>query len=110
MANIQEAAGWLHGQAIDTGGDGWWSRAKRTTRIKKVEVYRDGRETFLKVYPDRKTWRGEDHGLIYTDSKWLRGLRSALGRAGYHSPSKVYYTEQGMQGRDYVHLIVGHRW
>jgi hypothetical protein len=44
--------------------------------------------------------------LIYTDSLFLASLKRILAEQGFDA-SDVTYSEQGMQGTDYVSLDVG---
>lgn len=112
--DIATAAKHLKGAVLLTGGGLYSNDEGRTVEIERVEHYvdRGGGKTehFLRVYFNPLTWDVNRDGLIYTDKVWLRELRRALRDVGYHSPSKVYYTEQGMQGTRYVHLIVGGQW
>ena len=117
--NLESAVKNLKGVVVHTGGHGYWSHEPgKEVEIDRVEHYvspgdreRDIKtEHFLKVYFTPSTWDVNRHGLIYTDDRFLKEFRSALRRAGYHSASKTYYTEQGMQGEKYVHLIVGGQW
>ena len=58
----------------------------------------------LRVYFNTKTWDISKHGLIYTDSQFLRDLIRFLAAHGL--ALDVDYSEQGMQGDDYVSLDV----
>jgi hypothetical protein len=62
----------------------------------------------MRVYFDLKSWDPEVHGLIYTDKQWIRDLRAMLIRKGFspRAAEGVEYSEQGMQGDDYVSLDV----
>lgn len=93
---------------LDTAGDGYWSRVAKTVRVTRLEMpYVNKEDTFgeLRVYFDTKTWSVAMHGLIYTDSRFIDQLRDLLHIAGLSS--HVDYSEQGMQGTDYVSLDVG---
>ena len=115
--NLNDAAKHVSttGAICRTKGDGFWSGTRRNVVIDRIETYttegdRDyGTKTehFLKVFWVPRSWDIGLDGLIYTDSGWLRDFRRAMREAGYHSASKINYTEQGMQGEKYVHLIVG---
>lgn len=114
MTTLRQAAKGLKGHTITTGGDGLWSQERRRVQIERVEVSTsaaagNGREEFLQVYLTPETWDFRKDGLIYTDEKWIKGLRRHLRELGYARAGEVNYTEQGQQGSDYVHLIVG-RW
>ncbi len=113
--NIETAAKKLRHKTLHTDGKGWSPHA-RSVRIQSVRVVREEptayspeEELFLLVKFDPKTWDVDKHGFIYTDETWLRELRRELRKLGYPEASSVNYTEQGMQGDTYVHLIVG-KW
>jgi len=94
-----------------TIGDGYWSKVARDVRIERIHlgyVNKDLSFGELRVYFDTKTWTvGEQgDGLIYTDSQFLDQLKDHLFLAGFDTID-VDYSEQGMQGDDYVSLDVG---
>lgn len=92
---------------LETDGLGLWSRhvtTVRTTHINTTVFDPDFGE--LRVYFDPKTWDVEEHGLIYTDDKFLMQLQTALQSIGLDG-ADVDYSEQGMQGDDFVSLDVG---
>ncbi len=93
---------------LETAGDGYWSDVAKKVNVTKINVpYIDEDETFgeLCVYFD-KHWDTSKDGLIYTDGLFLELLRDKLTEAGLDG-SDVDYSEQGMQGEDYVSLDVG---
>lgn len=88
---------------LHTAGNGLWSDEKRAVSIVNMVL---GRGVELMVYFDIETWNVEEHGLIYTDRLFLRELQEFLDLHGL--PGKdVDYSEQGMQGDNYVSLDVG---
>lgn len=89
---------------IDTTGDGLWSDKKRSVECTSYEVRGKQGESFgeLRVYFDTGTWNVDEDGLIYTDSGFLAGIREAF----IHGDD-IEYSEQGMQGDDYVSFDVG---
>lgn len=94
---------------LHTDGSGYWSRAERSVHVTALSVpYINDEQDFgeLRVYFDTKTWITRDHGLIYTDAQFKRELRSFLETQGLDA-SDVSYSEQGMQGDNYVSLDVG---
>jgi hypothetical protein len=99
--------------ALHTNGRGYWSKkAKRvqTTRIELVVIGDPGHFAEMCVYFTPESWDVEQDGLIYTDSKFKSELHAYLCSAfGFtdEQVSDVTYSEQGMQGRDYVSLDVG---
>lgn len=93
-----------------TDGSGYWSDVVKSVTITKLAVSSNSVEDHvwgeLRVYFDTDTWDVDRHGLIYTDSLFLAELRAELNQLGY-TGSDVDYSEQGMQGRDFVSLDVG---
>jgi len=98
---------------LNTSGSGLWSQEKREVVITKIEFYGLGEHSVncddfgeLRVYFTKRSWNIDKHGLIYTDPKFLRELRAELKRV-QPAGSDVDYSEQGMQGFNYVSLDVG---
>ena len=92
-----------------TSGDGLWSKNVRNVRITDMRLgYLNDEDTFgeLRVYFDRATWSVYNDGLIYTDLGFMTDLRNFLALHGLNNLD-VDYSEQGMQGVDYVSLDVG---
>jgi hypothetical protein len=58
----------------------------------------------LCVYFDTEDWDVNTDGLIYTDKQFLQELNAFLLQQGL---TEVGYSEQGMQGDNYVSLDVG---
>ena len=72
--------------------------------------YEPGDEfTELRVYFNTEDWNTSEHGLIYTDPKWIEELRADLVQAGYPpgAVGDIDYSEQGMQGVNFVSLDAG---
>lgn len=93
---------------LHTDGSGWWSEIARKvhiTGLKLVSVNEDSTFGELRVYFNVGTWNVDEDGLIYTDRLWLELLRGFLVEMDL--PADVEYSEQGMQGRNYVSLDVG---
>ena len=94
---------------LHTDGSGLWSEAARPVRVVGLAMgYRDDENEFgeLRVYFDTSSWDVAQHGLIYTDDQFLSELDAALSKLGL-AGDDVGYSEQGMQGNDYVSLDVG---
>lgn len=100
---------------FNTAGNGYWSGEDRAVSITNINLELgtiwEG-ETLadafgeLRVYFDTKSWDVNKHGLIYTDRLFLAELRAFLD--AHDLPGKdVCYSEQGMQGDDYVSLDAG---
>jgi len=98
------------GFTIKTGGNGLWSIEEKKVKLTNMfvdGVYGDFGE--LRVYFDLKTWDPDEDGLIYTDDLWLKQFREKLITIGYTEKAvkDIDYSEQGMQGDDYVSLDCG---
>jgi hypothetical protein len=95
--------------AILTGGNGLWSQAKRLVPVTRLElgyVSDEGDFGELRVYFDVRNWNVEKLGLIYTDRAFMTSLQRRLDKMGLVG-ADVSYSEQGMQGEDYVSCDVG---
>ena len=93
---------------LQTNGKGLWSdTATEVVATEAVLAYCNDEGTFgeLRVYFDTDTWDIDSQGLIYTDPLFLHELKHALIQRGLST--EVDYSEQGMQGDDYVSLDVG---
>jgi hypothetical protein len=93
---------------LNTDGTGWWSNAKKAVRIVDMQLgYESDEGDFgeLQVVFDTETWDVNVDGLIYTDRLFLQELRAFLDAHGLPG-ADVDYSEQGMQGVDYVSLDV----
>ena len=104
-----------------TNGKGWWNDVIRKARITQIEIesitddnadqidFRDKTQTpaamIIRVYFNPKDWNTEKHGLIYRDKNWLAEFGKGLLKVGLPSEG-LYYTEQGMQGDDYVSMSI----
>lgn len=93
---------------FETAGDGYWSSVAKSVNVTAINVaYINDEQDFgeLRVYFD-KHWDTRKDGLIYTDSLFLEQLRAKLTDCGFDA-TDVDYSEQGMQGNNYVSLDVG---
>ena len=93
---------------FNTSGDGYWSRAKKAVEITDMRVaYINDEYDFgeLRVYFNTATWDVNTDGLIYTDSLFKQDLMAFVVQQGL--VVDLCYSEQGMQGDDYVSLDVG---
>ena len=94
---------------FSTAGDGYWSDVAKPVLITDMRLgYVSDDKDFgeLCVYFDTKYWDVNKDGLIYTDSQFLSDLQAFLDSMGLMG-ADVEYSEQGMQGDDYVSLDVG---
>ena len=92
-----------------TAGDGYWSPVQTAVEITDMQLgYVNDEQSFgeLCVYFNTATWNVEHDGLIYTDTDFLNELQLFLAQHGLVG-SDVDYSEQGMQGDDYVSLDIG---
>lgn len=92
-----------------TSGDGYWSRAVKNVRIVDMRVpYVNDERDFgeLRVYFNTADWDVNVDGLIYTDKGFMTDLRNFLALQGLDNLD-VEYSEQGMQGDNFVSLDVG---
>ena len=96
-------------RTLKTAGDGFWSNEEKAVKVTQLSLgYENDEGDFgeLRVKFDTATWNVDDDGLIYTDSLFLNELREQLDLAGLPGHD-VDYSEQGMQGDNYVSLDVG---
>jgi hypothetical protein len=101
---------------MHTDGSGWWSRRVAAVHITDIQpqrgfIYDEEDEICgeLRVYFNTKTWKVEKDGLIYTDRKFIKELRQFLESHGLPGDD-VEYSEQGMQGYNYVSLDAGEKF
>ena len=94
---------------LRTSGDGYWSNTAKDVVVNKLALaYINDEGDFgeLRVYFNTASWDVNKHGLIYTDSLFIKQLREVLTSAGFNA-TDVDYSEQGMQGDYFVSLDVG---
>ena len=94
---------------ISTDGSGYWSDIVKEIFVTKMGItYLNDENDFgeLRVYFDTNSWNVNEDGLIYTDKLFLETLKAYMLDMGYDG-SDVSYSEQGMQGDNYVSLDVG---
>ena len=93
---------------FNTNGTGYWSNKAKAVEIVDMRVtYINDERDFgeLRVYFNTDTWDVNTDGLIYTDKQWRNELQAFLTAQGL--PGKdISYSEQGMQGDDYVSLDI----
>jgi hypothetical protein len=94
---------------LQTGGGGYWSNTKTAVEVTRLQLaYTNDELDFgeLRVYFNTKTWDTDVLGLIYTDAQFMQELKKLLTSMGFDA-SDVSYSEQGMQGLNYVSCDVG---
>ena len=97
---------------LNTNGGGLWSGTAKPVEVVDMQLgYVADEKDFgeLRVYFNTDTWNVREDGLIYTDRQFERELREFLDAQGL--PGKdVSYSEQGMQGDNYVSLDIGEKF
>jgi hypothetical protein len=91
---------------FNTSGDGYWSNVAKAVEVVNMDlgyVAEDKEFGELRVYFNTSTWDVNKDGLIYTDRQFIAELNAFLLAQGLCEAS---YSEQGMQGDDYVSLDV----
>jgi hypothetical protein len=89
---------------FSTAGDGYWSNVSKSVEITDMQlgyVSDEGDFGELCVYFNTDTWDVTKDGLIYTDKLFEAELNAFLA---LHGLPAVSYSEQGMQGDNYVSL------
>jgi hypothetical protein len=97
---------------FNTNGKGYWSRTAKTVRIVDMRlgyVSDEGDFAELCVYFNTDDWDVNTMGLIYTDKQFMLELREFLNAQGLQG-ADVDYSEQGMQGDNYVSCDVGEKF
>jgi len=94
---------------LSTDGSGLWSNVARDVKIVGYNLaYVNDERDFgeLRVYFDTKTWDVNAYGLIYTDNRFARQIGYLFDRLSMDG-ADISYSEQGMQGDNYVSFDVG---
>lgn len=100
------------------GKRGLWSNVAKAIRITDMKIgyiddeFEPGQTpefSELRIYFDTDTWDVSEDGLIYTDRQFLKELREFLDQHGLVGKD-VSYSEQGMQGDDYVSCDAGEKF
>lgn len=93
---------------FNTSGDGYWSNVAKTVEVVDMAlgyVAEDKDFGELRVYFNTDTWNVDTDGLIYTDTQFKIDLQEFITE--HELVVDLCYSEQGMQGDDYVSLDVG---
>jgi len=99
---------------LNTDGKGLWSRQAKSVTVIGIDCIitkmEDEDQLFgeLMVRFDTASWDTDKDGLIYTDGLFLQELQTFLKSQGFSNAASddVGYSEQGMQGDEYVSLDV----
>lgn len=81
-----------------TNGKGVWTKVAKEVTILFMEKI----DCELRVYFDIASWNNKKYDFIYTDPMFLSCLKTYLKKDGKKYAEAVDYSEQGMQGLDYV--------
>lgn len=100
---------------LNTDGRGLWSTKSKQVVVTGLDCIitkmEDEDQLFgeLMVRFDTASWDTDKDGLIYTDDLFLKELHTFLKSQGFTTEASedVSYSEQGMQGDEYVSLDVG---
>lgn len=96
-----------------TSGNGYWSSKRKSVTINRVAIaYVDDEGTFgeLRAYFNPAEWDVDNDGLMYSDMGWKHSFLTCMEKTFGFSPDAILdisYSEQGMQGMDYVSMDVG---
>jgi hypothetical protein len=93
---------------FNTKGDGYWSNVAKAVEVVDMQLgYVNDEADFgeLRVYFNTATWDVNTDGLIYTDGQFAEDLANFLVAHGLSADAS--YSEQGMQGDNYVSCDVG---
>lgn len=100
---------------IATSGTGYWSDAVKPVDIIALwlsvcgDADDDEEWGELRVFFKEESWDTRISGLIYTDQPFADALESKLNAMGL-AGNDIGYSEQGMQGRDYISFDVGQKF
>lgn len=100
---------------LNTDGKGLWSQQAKPVIVTGLDCVitkmEDEDRLFgeLMVRFDLASWDTDKDGLIYTDDRFLKELHTFLKSQGFTAEASedVSYSEQGMQGDEYVSLDAG---
>ena len=103
----------LKGEEVTAFGKkskGLWGQSDepKTFKIDKVVLhYLDDEDPVGTIDVYLQGYKSKDNGLIYTDKAFLASFRALLKEKGLFSKFKyVEYSEQGMQGNNFVNMDV----
>lgn len=94
-----------------TAGNGLWSDKSKAVQVLRVELAytsEDGDFGEFRAYFNTSTWDCNQDGLIYTDKVWIDEFRALMRSLGFTrtAVNAISYSEQGMQGDNYVSMDV----
>src|SRR6266568_2701427 len=93
---------------LHTNGKGLWSNYVGSINVIRLDILKSRYGNFgeLCVYFNPKEWDVKSRGLIYTDRLFINEFKTALRELGIDT-NDLDYSEQGMQGDDYVSFDIG---
>jgi hypothetical protein len=94
---------------LHTDGKGLYTKTAKAVSIERIRItYLNDEQTFgeLRVYFNTQDWDIKKLNDIYTDKLFKKELQQWLTAEGY-AGEDVGYSEQGMQGDNYVSCDVG---
>lgn len=99
----------------NTDGKGLWSNTDKPVKITGLSLqYVDDEKEHAELCAQfsMKSWDVTRYGLIYTDKQWMKEFKKQLASLGFSTKAikEVGYSEQGMQGDDYVSMDVGSKF
>ena len=100
------------GVTLNTDGSGYWSNVAKPVKCVGMSINyidEDGEFGELIIGFDQNSWDCNEDGLIYTDKRFLAELKATLDDTGLNTED-LSYSEQGMQGEDYVSLDIGEKF
>mmetsp|Transcript_49232 Transcript_49232/g.123400 ORF Transcript_49232/g.123400 Transcript_49232/m.123400 type:complete len:136 (-) Transcript_49232:293-700(-) len=105
---------------LHTDGSGFWSAKMKAVRVISLDLNtfggdEEGVDEFGELWVVFETqkgktgsWQVEEYGLIYTDQLFLQELKALVTKLmGEAAADDINYSEQGMQGEEYVSLDAG---
>jgi hypothetical protein len=108
-----------------TNGKGIWTDEQRMVEITSIEIGYKSTDYYpedefngeLRAFFDPSgftpgSWNIPGHGLIYTDKLWMKEFKAGLRANGFSilAVRDLDYSEQGMQGDNYVSMDVGSKF
>jgi hypothetical protein len=100
--------------AARTSGKGLYSKDKVNLFHRKIHLnlWQYSGESYggeLQVFFTKRDWDIDKYGLVYTDPSWIKEFRAGLISHGFLAKElkELDYSEQGMQGKNYISLDVG---
>ena len=94
---------------LHTNGSGYWTTVAKAVQITALELgFTNDECSFgeLRVHFNTDSWRPDFDGLIYTDGLFKKELQEFLNAQGLCGKD-CSYSEQGLQGDNYVSCDIG---